>query len=112
MRREYALLDVFTDRKFGGNQLAVFRDGRGISDADMQAIAKELQLAETTFVLPATTADADHRVRIFTPTESFPSPAIRRSAPRSSSPRAATSPCGWRRASASSRSRSGAASVK
>jgi len=72
MRHEYALLDVFTDRKFGGNQLAVFRDGRGIADATMQMIAKELQLAETTFVLPATVADADHRVRIFTPEKELP----------------------------------------
>ena len=71
-RREYVLLDVFTDRAFGGNQLAVVRDGRGIADAEMRAIARELQLAETTFVLPPTRPDADHRVRIFTPEKELP----------------------------------------
>jgi len=45
-RHEYRLLDVFTDHAFGGNQLAVFRDGRGIADETMQRIARELPLAE------------------------------------------------------------------
>ena len=49
-RHEYAHLDVFTDRPFGGNQLAVFADAWGVSDADMQAIAKELNLPETVFL--------------------------------------------------------------
>jgi trans-2,3-dihydro-3-hydroxyanthranilate isomerase len=71
-RLEYSLLDVFTDQAFGGNQLAVFRDGRGIADATMQRIATELQLAETTFVFPATSTAADHRVRIFTPARELP----------------------------------------
>ena len=71
-RHEYRLLDVFTDRAFGGNQLAVFLDGRGISDELMARIANELQLAETTFVLPPTSADADRRVRIFTPAKELP----------------------------------------
>jgi trans-2,3-dihydro-3-hydroxyanthranilate isomerase len=71
-RHEYTLLDVFTDRAFGGNQLAVFRDGRGLSDDAMQAIATEMNLAETTFVLPVTKPDADHRVRIFTPAKELP----------------------------------------
>lgn len=66
------MLDVFTDRPFGGNQLAVFPDGRGIDDGTMQRIATELQLAETTFVLPPTSSDADHRVRIFTPAKELP----------------------------------------
>jgi len=70
-RHEYTLVDVFTDRRFGGNQLAVFRDGRGIPDAMMQSIAKELQIAETAFVLPKET-DGDHRVRIFTPGKELP----------------------------------------
>jgi trans-2,3-dihydro-3-hydroxyanthranilate isomerase len=70
-KREYALVDVFTDRKFGGNQLAVFRDGRGIPGELMQAVAKELQIAETTFVLPKE-KDGDHRVRIFTPGKELP----------------------------------------
>jgi trans-2,3-dihydro-3-hydroxyanthranilate isomerase len=65
-RHEYTLVDVFTDRKFGGNQLAVFPDGRGIDGATMQAVAKELLISETTFVLPKE-KDGDHRVRIFTP---------------------------------------------
>jgi trans-2,3-dihydro-3-hydroxyanthranilate isomerase len=65
-------VDVFTDRPFGGNPLAVFRDGRGIRDEAMQSIAKELHLSETTFVLPPKSAGADHRVRIFTPDAELP----------------------------------------
>ena len=70
-RHEYTLVDVFTDRKFGGNQLAVFRDGRGIEGPLMQAIAKELNLPETVFVLPAEQG-GDHRIRIFTPARELP----------------------------------------
>ncbi|MCA1682541.1 MAG: PhzF family phenazine biosynthesis protein [Actinobacteria bacterium] len=70
-RREYTLVDVFTDRKFGGNQLAVFRDGRGIDAELMQSIAKELNLPETAFVLPSQ-KDGDKRVRIFTPARELP----------------------------------------
>src|SRR5499433_3521086 len=65
-------LDVFTDRLFGGNQLAVFLDGRGLSSDTMQAIAKEMNFSETTFVLPAEQAGADMRVRIFTPGAELP----------------------------------------
>lgn len=62
----YLLVDVFTDRPFGGNQLAVFPDGDGFSPGQMQSLARELNLAETTFVTPA--AERGHfRVRIFTP---------------------------------------------
>ena len=68
----YHLLDVFTDRPFGGNPLAVFTDGRGISDAQMQAIARELNLSETTFVLPPLDPQTDFQVRIFTPTYELP----------------------------------------
>ncbi|HEY2615556.1 MAG TPA: PhzF family phenazine biosynthesis protein, partial [Chthoniobacterales bacterium] len=68
----YHLLDVFTDRAFGGNPLAVFLDGRGIGDAMMQSIAKELNLSETTFVLPPADAANDYRVRIFTPASELP----------------------------------------
>lgn len=68
----YHLVDVFTDRPFGGNPLAVFTDGRGIPDALMQSIAKELNLSETTFVLPADEAKHDFRVRIFTPKSELP----------------------------------------
>lgn len=70
-RHEYTLVDVFTDKKFGGNQLAVFRDGRGVPASTMQLIAKELNLPETVFVLPAE-KDGDHRVRIFTPARELP----------------------------------------
>jgi trans-2,3-dihydro-3-hydroxyanthranilate isomerase len=68
----YHLVDVFTDRAFGGNPLAVFTDGRGIPDALMQSIAKELNLSETTFVLPPDEAKHDFRVRIFTPKSELP----------------------------------------
>jgi trans-2,3-dihydro-3-hydroxyanthranilate isomerase len=68
----YHLVDVFTDRAFGGNPLAVFTDGRGIPEALMQSIAKELNLSETTFVLPPDEAKHDFRVRIFTPKSELP----------------------------------------
>ncbi len=68
----YLHLDVFTDRLFGGNQLAVVLDGRGLSDVEMQALAKELNFSETTFVLPPEDGDTDARVRIFTPHEELP----------------------------------------
>jgi trans-2,3-dihydro-3-hydroxyanthranilate isomerase len=70
--RAYHLVDVFTDRAFGGNPLAVFLDGKGMSDALMQAIAKEFNLSETTFVFPPQDPANDFRVRIFTPTEELP----------------------------------------
>jgi trans-2,3-dihydro-3-hydroxyanthranilate isomerase len=68
----YHLVDVFTDRIFGGNQLAVFTNGRGIEVHVMQAIAKELNLSETTFVLPPENPENDYRVRIFTPGAELP----------------------------------------
>lgn len=70
--RSYHLVDVFTDRAFGGNPLAVFLDGRGLSDALMQSIAKEFNLSETTFVLPPGDPACDFRVRIFTPANELP----------------------------------------
>ena len=70
-RHEYTLVDVFTATKFGGNQLAVFRDGRVVDGPLMQAIAKELNLPETVFVLPAEQG-GDHRLRIFTPARELP----------------------------------------
>jgi trans-2,3-dihydro-3-hydroxyanthranilate isomerase len=71
MRYRYCLCDVFTDRLFGGNPLAVLPDARGLSDGRMQQIAREFNFSESTFVLPA---DAGHtrRVRIFTPTMEVP----------------------------------------
>ena len=53
MRRfAFETVDVFTERQFGGNPLAVFTDARGLGDGEMQALAAEFNLAETTFVLP------------------------------------------------------------
>jgi len=71
-RYEYRLVDVFTDKAFGGNPLAVFREPAKLDPTTMQAIAKELHLSETTFVLRPTSAAADHRVRIFTPDTELP----------------------------------------
>jgi trans-2,3-dihydro-3-hydroxyanthranilate isomerase len=71
MRYRYHTLDVFTDRLFGGNPLAVFTDARGISDAQMQAVARELNLSETVFVFPPE-AGGTRRVRIFTPGSELP----------------------------------------
>lgn len=68
----YHLVDVFTNRAFGGNQLAVFTNGRGISSEVMQNIARELNLSETTFVLPPKDAANDYHVRIFTPSAELP----------------------------------------
>src|SRR4051795_3449330 len=68
----YLHLDVFTARPFAGNQLAVFLDGRGLETGQMQAIAKEMNLSESTFVLPPEDAATDMRVRIFTPGEELP----------------------------------------
>ena len=73
MRRfRYVIADVFTDEPLAGNQLAVFTDGRDLSEVDMQAIAREMNLSETVFVLPATTDEADVRIRIFTPSVELP----------------------------------------
>ncbi len=68
----YHRVDVFTDRAFGGNPLAVFTNGRGLSTAVMQEIAKEFNLSETTFVLPPQDARHDYQVRIFTPSSELP----------------------------------------
>lgn len=69
---EFVTVDVFTDRRFGGNPLAVFPDASGLTDEQMQNIANEFNLSETTFVLPP--ADPRHhaRVRIFTPRAELP----------------------------------------
>jgi len=67
LKARYMQLDVFPARRGGGNPLGAVLDARGWSDADMQAFATWTQLVETTFVLPATTAQADYRLRIFTP---------------------------------------------
>ncbi len=64
--------DVFTDRKFEGNQLAVFHDARGLSTGQMQAITREMNFSECTYILPAETAGTDIRMRIFTPGTELP----------------------------------------
>jgi trans-2,3-dihydro-3-hydroxyanthranilate isomerase len=71
-RHRYYVLDVFTDERFGGNPLAVFPDGRGLTSEQMQAIALELNLSETVFVLPPESPGHTCRVRIFTPGAELP----------------------------------------
>jgi trans-2,3-dihydro-3-hydroxyanthranilate isomerase len=61
----FVTVDVFTDRRFGGNPLAVFPDARGLTDAEMQSLAAEFNLSETTFVLPPADPANTARVRIF-----------------------------------------------
>jgi trans-2,3-dihydro-3-hydroxyanthranilate isomerase len=64
-RYTFVTVDVFTDRRFGGNPLAVFPDALGLSDAEMQSLAAEFNLSETTFVLPPADPNNTARVRIF-----------------------------------------------
>ena len=74
-RLPFVQLDVFTSNPLEGNPLAVFSDGRGLSDDQMQAIAREMNLSETTFILPrdpATEKERGVRVRIFTVQEELP----------------------------------------
>ena len=68
----FVTVDVFTDRRFGGNPLAVFPDARGLSDGEMQALAAEFNLSETTFVLPPDDPANTARVRIFNRTAEMP----------------------------------------
>ena len=72
--RAYRFLhfDVFTDRRFGGNQLAVFPDASGLPRDTMQAMAHEMNFAESTFVLPPESEGTDVRMRIFTPKVEMP----------------------------------------
>ena len=72
MQRRYITVDVFTDRAFGGNPLAVVLDAGGLSTAQMQAIATEFNYSETTFVLPPRDAAHDAQVRIFTVRSEIP----------------------------------------
>jgi trans-2,3-dihydro-3-hydroxyanthranilate isomerase len=74
-RFSFAQFDVFSSRAFEGNPLAVFPDGRGLSDQQMQAVAREMNLSETTFILPrdpAVERESGVRVRIFTVQEELP----------------------------------------
>ncbi len=72
MRYRYYTVDVFTNTRFGGNQLAVLPEAEGLSTEQMQAIAREFNYSETTFVLPPETAGNDAKVRIFTPEREIP----------------------------------------
>jgi len=72
MKRQFVTVDVFTDRKFGGNPLAVLPDAEGLSSEQMQAIASEFNYSETTFVLPPRDGGHDAQVRIFTVNSEIP----------------------------------------
>lgn len=72
MRYRYYTCDVFTERRFGGNPLAVLPEAAGLSGAAMQRIAREFNYSETTFVLPADDAAHTRKVRIFTPGAEIP----------------------------------------
>lgn len=72
MHYKFYTADVFTDQVFGGNPLAVFPQAEGLDGTQMQQIAKELNLPETSFVLPPEAPGATHRVRIFTPQVEMP----------------------------------------
>ena len=69
---EFHTLDVFTQKRFGGNPLAVFPDADGLGTESMQQIAREMNLSETTFVLPPESSRALCKVRIFTPSSELP----------------------------------------
>jgi len=72
---EFVQLDVFTQTPLSGNPLAIFPDARGLNNGEMQALAREMNLSETTFVLPrddATEAREGKKVRIFTVEEELP----------------------------------------
>lgn len=69
---DFVTVDVFTDSRFGGNPLAVFPDARGLTDEQMQQLANEFNLSETTFVLPPDNPRHHARVRIFTPRAELP----------------------------------------
>jgi trans-2,3-dihydro-3-hydroxyanthranilate isomerase len=72
---EFVQLDVFTQTSLAGNPLAIFTDARGLDDGEMQALAREMNLSETTFILPrdpATEAHEGKKVRIFTVAEELP----------------------------------------
>ncbi len=72
--KEYRFIqvDVFTARPFGGNPLAVFPEAEGLTTEEMQRLAREMNLSETTFVFPPQASRADFKVRIFTPAKELP----------------------------------------
>src|SRR6266404_2669566 len=69
---EFVQLDVFTQTPLTGNPLAVFTDARDLDDKEMQALAREMNLSETTFIFPSDPATEAHKVRIFTVMEELP----------------------------------------
>jgi len=69
---KFCLLDVFSEEKYAGNQLAVFRNARGLSKVQMQKIANEMHFSETTFILSDEERDGGYDVRIFTPANELP----------------------------------------
>jgi trans-2,3-dihydro-3-hydroxyanthranilate isomerase len=71
-RRHYLVLDVFTDRPYGGNPLALLPEAEGLSTTQMQQIAREFNLSETAFIRPPRNRGETHRLRIFTPTQELP----------------------------------------
>jgi len=72
MRYAFHTADVFTDRPFGGNQLAVFPEAGELSTSHMQRVAQELNLSETVFVFPPSSPANTRRLRIFTPGSELP----------------------------------------
>jgi trans-2,3-dihydro-3-hydroxyanthranilate isomerase len=69
---DFFIVDVFAEKKFAGNQLAVFTDGRGLSTREMQRIAREMNFSETTFIIGHKPRAGGYDVRIFTPEEEMP----------------------------------------
>ena len=72
METPFYQVDVFSDELFGGNPLAVFLRGEDFKEAQFQQMAREMNLSETTFVLPSSHPAADFDVRIFTPEKELP----------------------------------------
>jgi trans-2,3-dihydro-3-hydroxyanthranilate isomerase len=72
MSLPYEIVDVFTDRPFAGNPLAVVFEAEALATEQLAALAREFNLSETVFVLPPTQAGADYRARIFTPAAELP----------------------------------------
>ncbi len=72
MGQKFFQVDVFTDRVFGGNPLAVFPEPGNLKEADHLQIAREMNLSETTFVYPSKNTKADFKIRIFTPGKEIP----------------------------------------
>lgn len=68
----FTIVDVFTERRYAGNQLAVFRHTEGLSDEEMQSIARETNFSETTFILSEKEREGGYDVRIFTPAREVP----------------------------------------